>query len=139
MLKFRSFQPRLVRVFDIFIDLVLKLFHEFWNTNIILKIVDPLRFQIWRTRLIYKNILISLPSDHGIWHPKLGGIDRKVPMEQCQMLYSKMPPLHWKLSWNAKNIFLHEHLAKKGLTLPEHSPPMLQRYWLVCNPCYQDY
>ena len=34
-----------------------------------------------------------------------------------RVLYNKMPPLHWKLGWNAKNIFLHENLVRKLSTL----------------------
>lgn len=79
------FPPGLVLVFETFIDMVLKLSHDSWNRNLILTIVDPPKCQSWRIWLIYHEILISLPCDHDIWHPKLIWINRKVPMEECQI------------------------------------------------------
>ena len=40
--------------------------------------------------------------------------------EGGRLLYAKIPPLHWKLGWNAKISFSMKNLAQKGLTLPEH-------------------
>ena len=68
---------------------------------------------------IILNLLLTTYSDYFI---KCFGHHTFLLISQFRghLLYSKMPPMNWKLRWNTKISFSMENLAQKWSTLPDN-------------------
>ena len=113
------------RVFNVFVNLTLKLSHEVWNRNIILEQVDPLIWNMRRRWWIHGDILIYLPLNYDIWKYRCVGSIGNFLRNNAKSPHSwnLLPPTHLLMKNKFLGFLLHSIIEIKSCTVWRASSP----------------